>query len=182
MLDLIAAVAAGDRRALSALYERTANRLLATASSLLQCDEDGQEVVWDVYLYVWKHAASYDRQRGSVVAWLDIITRHRAIDVLRRRRPMTSLDEGEHTDLVESLLGEVCGSDELLMQSQSEHTLSEAMVSLTPLRRDLISLSFFGGLSHQEIADAMTLPLGSVKSHIRRALANLKSALQGKEA
>ena len=176
---LIARIAAGDKQALSSLYEVTVAQVAAIARHILRSKEDADEVVCDVYVHVWSRAADYDASRGNVMAWLIIMAKNRAIDRMRKRRDSVSLDDEKQGALAGSLADERDGPDQVLSKFQSGSAVHRALATLTPLRRRLLGLAFFRGLSHQEIADAVDLPLGTVKSHVRRALASLQSALAG---
>jgi RNA polymerase sigma-70 factor (ECF subfamily) len=162
MAALVQAMAHGDEVALSSVYGQTATQVFAIAHAILGSKEDAEEVVCDVYAYAWQHAAAYDQSRGSVAAWLAIIAKSRAIDRRRRHRDHVSFDETSH----EALAG---------------YALRIALQSLTPRRRQLIDLAFFQGLSHQELADEIGMRLGTVKSHLRRALATLQDRLTADE-
>ncbi len=122
---------------------------------------------------IWRQAPRFDAARGSVQAWVLTIARSRALDALRRR------DTAE--TLVEESLAEQPGGDndpqDLLQAVQRQHRLHAALQDLDPLPRQLLALAFFQDLSHAEIASRMSLPLGTVKSHIRRALLRLRRLL-----
>lgn len=177
LLELVRSMAAGNQSALSAIYEQTVAQVFAIARSVLRSKEDAEEVVCDVYTQAWQRAASYDASRGSVMAWLAVMSRNRAIDRLRQRRDQVSLDDEKNAGLAASLAGECSSPEQLLAQFQSGSAVNRALQSLTPQRRQLVGLAFFQGLSHQEIAAAVGLPLGTVKSHVRRALASLQVEL-----
>jgi RNA polymerase sigma-70 factor (ECF subfamily) len=177
--SLVQAMAAGDAAAFSSLYEQSVGQLFAIARGILRCQEDAEEVVCDVYTHAWRCAATYDSCRGSVMAWLSIITRNRSLDRLRQRRTMLSLDDVQHHAVSAALTDAEPGPEQLLSQTQAGSAVHRALMTLTPQRRRLVELAFFQGLSHQEIADAVGMPLGTVKSHLRRALAALQGALAG---
>jgi RNA polymerase sigma-70 factor (ECF subfamily) len=175
--DLVRAMAAGNRAALSSVYQQTVSQVFAISRSMLRCREDAEEVVCDVYTHAWQRAGSYDSSRGTVMAWLAVMTRNRAIDRLRQRRESLSLDDDKHAALAASLVGEMPGPEQMLAQFQSGSAVHQALKSLTAQRRHLLGLAFFQGLSHQEIAGVTGIPLGTVKSHLRRALAALQGEL-----
>jgi len=175
LVDLVRAMARGDRAALSGVYEQTVAQVFAISRGMLRCKEDAEEVVCDVYTRAWQRAGSYDSSRGTVMAWLAVMARNRAIDRLRQRRAALSLDDDRHGALAQSLVGEAMDPEQVLTRFQSGSAVHRALQSISAQRRHLLGLAFFQGLSHQEIADATGMPLGTVKSHLRRAL----SALQG---
>jgi RNA polymerase sigma-70 factor, ECF subfamily len=169
--DLVRAMAHGDRAAFSRVYEQTVAQVFAISRGLLRRKEDVEEVVCDVYTHAWQRAKTYDAERGTVMAWLAVMTRSRAVDRLRQRREALSLDDERHAALAASLVGGTLSPEQVLVQFQSGTAAHRALQSLSPERRYLLGLAFFQGVSHQEIADATRMPLGTVKSHLRRALA-----------
>jgi len=168
-------MAHGDEIALSSVYEQTAARVFGIAHAILGSREDAEEVVCDVYTYAWQHATTYDARRGTVAAWLAIMAKSRALDRRRKQRVQVSLDDTTHEPLAVS--DERLNPEGMLCQIQARYTLHTALESLTPQRQQLIDLAFFQGLSHQELADATGMRLGTVKSHLRRALAVLQDRL-----
>lgn len=166
----------GHERALEELYDATVGKLYALASAILRSAEDTEEIVCETYAYAWANASRFDASRANALGWLLMLCRSRALDRLRQRRATAAaLDvaalrqaDGSGTDQPFDVLS--------LMQQRSK--VHAALSQLTPERRHLVSLAFLQGLSHQEIADATRLPLGTVKSHVRRALTQLREALE----
>lgn len=176
--SLVTAMAAGNQSALSGLYEQTVSQIFGIARCMLRSREDAEEIVCDVYANAWANAKNYDPRRGSVMAWLGIMARNRSVDRLRQRRELLSLDDSDNEGLAGRLVSGTSGPDEILASFQSGSAVHAALASLSPLRRRLLGLAFFQDLSHQEIAAAEGIPLGTVKSHVRRALAVLQAALE----
>lgn len=174
---LLARMAGGEQAALSAMYEETVGQVFAIARAVLRSKEDAEEVVCDVYCHVWQRAGTYDAARGGVMGWLAVIARNKAIDRLRQRRMHLSLDDEHQHGIAGSLAGEAAGPEEFLALLQSGSAIRRALGSLTPQRRHLLSMAFFQDLTHREIADALGMPLGTVKSHVRRALGALQCEL-----
>jgi RNA polymerase sigma-70 factor (ECF subfamily) len=175
MCELVARIVDADQKALAALYDATVSQVYRLARNItrnLQCAEDVTE---DVYWQVWRQAPRFDRRRGPVIAWLLTLSRSRALDHLRRR------DEAVPHPETQTLAGETADSQNnpaaRLSASESERSLNAALERLDPLPRQLLALAFYRGLSHDEIAQQTRLPLGSVKSHIRRALIALRGQL-----
>lgn len=176
LATLVERMRSGQERALEELYEATVGKLYALASAILRSAEDTEEIVCETYAYAWANAARFDASRANAMGWLLMLCRSRALDRLRQRRANATAQDlaalreigRDGTDQPYDILS--------LMQRRSRvHT---ALSQLTPERRHLVSLAFLQGLSHQEIADATRLPLGTVKSHVRRALAQLREALE----
>lgn len=173
---LVTRIANGEECALSALYRRLASSLQRVARRIVGSRECAQEIVADVFVYVWQNAPAFDPSRGTVRAWLHVATRHRAIDRRRSHRRHMLLNECYRDDLAADapLLREG-----LLRPFQDVASVHLALSSLTPLRRQLLSMAFFDGLTHEEIALHSGLPLGTVKSHVRRALSAMRHFLEG---
>ena len=160
----------------ASLYKLTVARVFSLAKHKLHSTEDAEDVVVDVFSYVWQNAAAYDANRGSVMAWLSIMTKNRAIGVLRRRRPSISMDH-EQLDIYAGWSSDVTRTPEQLTSlAQTENALQEALQSVDSRRRALIHMAFFEDLTHEEISVAVGLPLGTVKSHLRRTLAALRQS------
>jgi RNA polymerase sigma factor (sigma-70 family) len=170
-------MARGEQAAFSTLYKQTVAQVFAIARSMLRNQEDAEEIVCDVYTFAWQRAHAYDFTRGSVMAWLSVMTRNRAVDRLRQRRVTISLDDERQDELSKSLVSETLGPDQILAQFQSGSAVHRALSVLSEQRRRLIGLAFFQGLTHEEIALVVGMPLGTVKSHVRRALAVLQGEL-----
>jgi len=171
----IADIARGDEQALGRLYDETLGRVHGVALRITRNRQAAEEVTADVYWQVWRQAARYDAARGSALAWILTIARSRALDSLRRADDAESHPEPE--TLLESETSAETDPQDLCAATQRNHALHAVMAQLDALPRQLLALAFFRGLTHEEIAAQTTLPLGTVKSHIRRALAALRDAL-----
>jgi RNA polymerase sigma factor (sigma-70 family) len=164
-----------DERALAALYDTTIGRVFGFVKRIVRNDAMAQEVVEDAYFQLWRQAARYDPARGQPMAWILAVARSRAIDALRResRFAHDSLDV-ENPPQIEGI---AAPADELLEVARQHADLHEALMLLGAQPRQLVSLAFFRGLSHEEIAEQMRMPLGTVKSQIRRAMLTLRETL-----
>jgi len=168
----------GQERALEELYDATVGKLYALASAILRSAEDTEEVVCETYAYAWANASRFDATRANPLGWLLMLCRSRALDRLRQRRATASaLDIAAASENDSSSTDQPFDILSLMQQRSSVHA---ALSQLTPERRHLVSLAFLQGLSHQEIADVTRLPLGTVKSHVRRALTQLREALEAR--
>jgi RNA polymerase sigma-70 factor (ECF subfamily) len=168
----IARIVRQDQQALADLYEMTAGRVYGLALRITRHVQTAEEVTEDAFWQVWRQAPRFDAVRGSVLAWILTITRSRALDALRRCDRAEPLDEEGLADVQTEN-----DPQDLLAAVQRQHRLHAALRDLDPLPRQLLALAFFRGLSHEEIAQHMSLPLGTVKSHIRRALLRLRQLL-----
>lgn len=171
----IAAVAGHDQRALADLYDATVGRVYGLALRIVRSRQAAEEVTEDVYVQVWKSAASFDPARGRPVAWLLTICRSRALDYLRREDPAELHPEPETAVDDSDTVGE--DPQNLLLACERNRRLHWALERLTPAQRQMISLAFFRGLTHKEIAGHTRMPLGTVKSDLRRALMTLRDTL-----
>ena len=174
--EWIADMAKGDEVALGRLYDATLGKVYGLALRITGKAESAEEVVSDVYLQAYREATRFDAERGVVIAWLMVITRSRALDHLRRRDIAESHPE---PDILhpERHVGENDPLDGLL-ELECNARLQVALDQLVPMQRQMLALSFFRDLSHQEISDHTGMPLGTVKSHIRRALEKLRPFLE----
>ncbi|HSD75061.1 MAG TPA: sigma-70 family RNA polymerase sigma factor [Steroidobacteraceae bacterium] len=178
LTELLCGVKRRDEAALSRLYDATAAKVYGLARTISGNAADADEVVCDTYLQAWQSASRFDPGRGSVLAWLLMICRSRALDLLRQRRSRACAESA-----VTCLAQETAGPapEDLLRQVEEGAAIQRAVGELTPLRRQLLALAFFRGMSHQEIAVAARLPVGTVKSHLRRSLQSLRGVLDSEE-
>lgn len=173
---LIVAMRGGDERALETLYDATVGKLYALATAILRGNEDAEEVVCATYAYAWANVSRFDAARANPLGWLLMLCRSRALDRLRQRR--AAAPTVDVADIAESQADDGARPDELLSLMQEQSRVHAALSKLTPERRRLISLAFLQGMTHPEIAAATGLPLGTVKSHVRRALSQLRVELE----
>jgi RNA polymerase sigma-70 factor (ECF subfamily) len=171
----IAGMGAGDESALGALYDATVRRVYGLALRITRNPQMAEEVAEDVFWQAWRQALRFDAARGNAMAWLLNMTRSRALDALRRTDDADLHPEPETLMQLEA----ACEGDpqNLLDALQRNQALHTALETLDALPRQLLSLAFFRGLTHEEIASQSALPLGTVKSHIRRALLALGTVL-----
>lgn len=173
--EWIAAVVVHDERALSALYDATVTRVYGMILRIVRRPSLAEEVVEDTYFQVWRQALRFDPARGRAMTWLLSMARSRAIDALRREHRFQS--ESTELDLATEPVDPRPAADELLDAARGHADLHRALMKLDAHPRQLVALAFFNGLSHEEIASRTALPLGTVKSQIRRALLTLRKAL-----
>lgn len=172
---LIARVESRDAEALGALYDRHSARLLGLSQRILGDTGEAEEVLQELFLWVWRSAASFDPSRGSVLAWLLVATRSRSIDRLRARRPASysaaSLDE----------VAELAGSDDVEAASADrewESLCRRAVAELPADQRSVLEMAYFQGLTQQEIAEKTKTPLGTVKTRVRLGLMKLRERVR----
>jgi len=166
---LVTAMAGGDRHALAALYDRYASYLLALAMRVLKHRGEAEDLLHDVFLEVWRSARDYDPRRGRVRTWLVIRMRSRALDVVKSAR--VSRRSGDE-QVLERIVAEVD-----LSSSPDQRRVRAALGTLSPDQRAVLELAYFDGLSCSEIADKLTVPIGTVKSRVAAALTKMRHAL-----
>jgi RNA polymerase sigma factor (sigma-70 family) len=163
-----------DEQSLAELYDCTLAKVYGLALKITRRHDLAEEVVEDTYMQAWQEIAKFDDKRGPIIAWLMVICRSRAIDALRR------LDHAEsHADpeILSDDVSKVCSPLDILLVLERESDIQIAMTGLNALQRQLLALAFFKGYTHEEIALQMHMPLGTVKSNIKRAQDKLKIAL-----
>lgn len=171
----IARIVDHDERALAALYDATLSRVYGVVLRVVRRAPLAEEVVEDTFFQVWRQAPRFDPARGKALTWLLNMARSRAIDAVRHesRFQHDSLD----AETAPEVQADDPGHDDLLDVARGHAELQRALMLLNAQPRQLVALAFFRGLSHEEIACHTELPLGTVKSQIRRALATLREAL-----
>lgn len=168
-----------DEAAFGQLYEACVSRVYGLTLRITRNAAQAEEVTEDTFWQVWREAPRFDAARGTAMSWMLTIARSRALDSLRARDPAESVDNA--AELLDAQHAHGTQHDvspmDLLNATQTDHALHDALAQLEPQPRQLIALAFFKGLTHDEIATHTGLPLGTVKSHIRRGLATLKTLL-----
>lgn len=177
---LLSRVALRDAVALESLYRKVAARLLAVASRVVQDRALAEDVLQEVFLTVWNQSAQRAPGQSLTLAWLCVVTRNRAIDMLRRKKPEQPLVW--HDDNGEAQLHDIqddTGSplDQLLAHEDGQR-LGHCLGALEQEPRQAVMMAFFEGLTHPEIAERMRRPLGTVKAWTRRSLMRLKGCLE----
>jgi RNA polymerase sigma-70 factor (ECF subfamily) len=181
LIDLMRRIAAQDRDAQSALkqlYDLTASRLLGVAVRVTGNREWAEDALQDAYLQVWRSAGDYRAALSPPMAWMGVIVRSRALDFLRRRRSeridqSRKLDEGIH----ETVAGEGPGPLDMASSSEQAFALHQCLSKLEARQREVVSLAYLRDLSHGELAAQLRLPLGTVKTWIRRGLEQLRGCM-----
>lgn len=179
LLSLVRRCGERDESALAELYDETGQFVYGIALTVLRDPMDAEEITCDVFNQVWRAAQSYSSERGNVTSWLIIMARSRSIDRIRARA----------AKLKRELPLEMDGSPESVTvwqgpspeqdatQSQQRQRIRKAMESLPAEQRRAIELAFFGGLTHQELAERLGEPLGTVKTRVRAGMSKLRELL-----
>ena len=170
---LVGAVAMGDRDAFAALYDQHSRLILGLAKRMLGPGA-AEDLLHDVFLEVWHHAAEYSPDRGSVRAWLMVRARSRALDRLGRRNRDARVVEEVSVDTSARTNAPFAWADEREVDARRVGHLAQ---QLAPELVSVLELAYFEGLSCSEIAARLDLPIGTVKSRMDRALSQLRQAV-----
>jgi len=165
-----------DSDALAALYDRYSARLLGLALRIVMDPTEAEEVLQDVFFQVWRVAGSYDASRGPVLAWLLVLTRSRAIDRVRARRPAARAGVRRLDDVAEPRSSEDVEAGSVTREWEA--LCRAAIAELPPDQHRALELAYFEGLTHQEIAERTSSPLGTVKTRVRLGLMKLRERVQ----
>jgi RNA polymerase sigma-70 factor, ECF subfamily len=178
---LLARVALRDHQALRALYQLVGGRLLAVAMRITQDRSVAEDTLQEVLVTVWNQTAVRGPGQTMSLAWLCVVTRHRAIDLMRKQRPTVSLtwhdDAGEEHQ--HDVADETGSPLTQLVNQEDDSLLAHCLSTLDELPKQAMLLGFYEGLTHIEIAARMGRPLGTVKAWVRRSLSNLKLCMVG---
>jgi len=168
-LALVTAIRSADQGAMAALYDRYSSIVYSVGLRVLQDASAAEDVLQDIFMQLWRNPGAFDASRGNLAAWLAVITRHRAIDALRRRR---------HENDIENVV--VAVDPDLASETDRSRTMDKvrgALQTMPALQRSALEMAYFEGLTHSEIAERTGEPLGTIKTRIRTGLLSLRKAL-----
>jgi RNA polymerase sigma-70 factor (ECF subfamily) len=178
LAGLIEHMAQGRQEALAQLYDKTAPLVNGLLMRILDLPQDAEEVLLDVYMKAWRNAKSYSPDRGTVQAWLFTMARSVAIDRIRQRRARPSTLPLEFQGVPEPP-SNADSPEQQSAAAQRRRQVQLLLDELPPEQRDVVTLAYFGGLSHSELAGRLGQPLGTIKSRIRMGLTHLRNRLGG---
>lgn len=167
-VSLLQLIAGGDRAAFKAFYQRHAGRILGHLRQMCQDPTLSEDLLQEVFLQVWRKAATYRAERGDPMGWLFSVTRNKTIDH-RRRHPFKL--EGEERDLT-AWPAPTKGHRDLRI------SLEQAMSRLSEDQQRALRMTYYGGYTYEEAADRLQVPLGTLKSRIRTGLQRLRTAFE----
>jgi RNA polymerase sigma-70 factor, ECF subfamily len=176
---LVRLMAQDQTEALSELYDRYNRLVFGLALAIVGDDATAEDITLDVFLRLWQKAATYRVEKALVTTWMTAITRHLAIDELRRRK---ARPETQSTDWPEPELRAPARDREIeesLELSQQRQRVRAAVAQLPTDQRQALALAYFRGLSHPQIAEVLGQPLGTIKTRIRLAMQKLRLLLRG---
>ena len=164
--NLVAAIRSGEESGMAALYDRYSGVVYAVALRVLGDTGAAEDVLQEVFMQLWRNPNLFDSNRGNLAPWLAVITRNRAIDVLRKRKPETDI-----ADVVVSVQPDLDGD---AGRTQAMAKVRSTLSSMPSAQRDALEMAYFEGLSHSEIAAKTGEPLGTIKTRIRAGLLTLR--------
>jgi RNA polymerase sigma factor (sigma-70 family) len=175
---LINLIGLGDAAAMKRLYELTSPRLYGLALRVVRKPEWAEDVLQEAYLSVWRSALDFRNTLSPPLAWMGLIVRSRALDLLRRRATDRSHLTQEFDELLEDTLeGPSPNPQDIQQTSQQAQALHQCLGGLEHKQRQVVSLAYLRDLSHSELAQQLSLPLGTVKTWIRRGLDQLRHCM-----
>ncbi len=158
----------GDRSALQMIYDSEAARMVGVARRILIRQDLAEEAVHDAFVRIWNGARGFDPQRGSAIGWLYAIVRNRALTIYRGEH---RYDHNEHNDIQD------LAPDDSIARLPEASALRRCLERIERPRRDVVVLAYVHGMSHGEMAGRLKVPLGTVKSWVRRGLMSLQECM-----
>lgn len=175
LIAALARIPRGDRTALQTVYRLTSAKLFGVCLRILSERPDAEDVLQEVFVTVWRRAADFDPGRASPMSWLIAIARNRAIDRLRAERHARRM---EPIDAVAAVADSGVSADRVLESSEANVRLHGCLGELADHERTALQSAFFDGNTYEELAEQMDVPLGTMKSWIRRGMLKLKDCLE----
>lgn len=172
--DLLQRVASGDRGAFSDLYDATSSRLFGLIRRLIVDPAQSEEVMQDVYLEIWQTSTRFDQAKGSALSWMFTLAHRRAVDRIRSAQASRDRDMRIGVRDLGVPVDTVAEEAEVRIEHEKVH---EAMSQLSDLQRECVSLAYYSGLTHTEIAAKLSVPLGTVKTRLRDGMIRLRDVL-----
>jgi RNA polymerase sigma-70 factor (ECF subfamily) len=175
---LLLATAGRDAHAFRALYDATSAKLFGYALRILRKRELAEEALQEGFVAIWHNAGGYNGQLAAPMTWMATVVRNKALDILRRSD--TAADGNAvpfDGDIMDAMQDTPATPADMLQLSSDARALAHCMARLEGLHRQAVGLAFFHDLSHSEVARQLALPIGTVKTWIRRSLEKLKACL-----
>jgi len=172
--QLLSLVAQGDQAAFAQLYDQMAPRVLGLVRRLLRDHAQSEEVTQEIFLEIWQNATRYDSSKGGASTWIMTMSHRRAVDRVRASQSSRDRDtkigirdyDADYDNVSETV------------QTRIEHErVEKAMQRLTELQRQAVSLAYYGGYSHSEVATLLSVPIGTVKTRLRDGMIRLRDEL-----
>ena len=172
--DLLGRVAEGDQGAFGLLYDQCSGRVFGLVRRLLKDAAQSEEVTQEIFLEVWQNARRYDPNKGSAGTWILTMAHRRAVDRIRSSQSSRTRDQKIGLRNLETEYDSVAESVEIRVENER---VGEALLRLTELQRQAVTLAFYGGYSHSEVAEMLKVPIGTVKTRLRDGMIRLRDEL-----
>ncbi|MEA9985804.1 MULTISPECIES: sigma-70 family RNA polymerase sigma factor [Subtercola] len=172
--SLLQRIATSDQRAFSELYDRVAPRVLGLIKRLLVDHAQSEEVAQEVFLEIWKTAAKFDTNKGAAMSWILTMSHRRAVDRVRASQSGHDRDIKIGIRDLPQEYDHVAESVEIRIEHER---VKKAMGQLTELQRQAVSLAYYGGYSHSEVAEMLHVPIGTVKTRLRDGMIRLRDEM-----
>lgn len=172
--ELLGRVGRGDQAAFAEPYDRTAPRVFGLVKRLLRDHAQSEEVTQEIYLEVWRSAPRYEPTRGSAISWMLTMAHRRAVDRVRSSQSSRDRDERIGIRDLDTDFDSVAETAEIRLESAR---VEAALARLTQLQRQAVTLAYFGGYSHSEVAAMLKVPIGTVKTRLRDGMIRLRDEL-----
>ncbi|MDB5743605.1 MAG: polymerase, sigma-24 subunit, subfamily [Polaromonas sp.] len=179
MIALLDRVALADESALKELYDLTSPKLYGVAVRVVTNREWAEDVLQEAYLNIWKVAGDYKATLSPPLAWMGLVVRSRGLDFLRRR----ASDRADRVQELDEVISDTVAGDapnpmDTTQASEQARALHQCLSQLEGKQREVVSLAYLRDLSHSELAQQLRLPLGTVKTWIRRGLEQLRGCME----
>jgi RNA polymerase sigma-70 factor (ECF subfamily) len=176
-IELLKRIGQGDRESFEELYDRFSGVLFSTAYRVLSNQVAAEDVLQDVFIQIWEKAPLYNPAIGKPLTWAVTLTRNKAIDRLRSTQRRIRLHENAQREVENLGRFEDQSSSDAVASLETSKLVREAIQKLSKDQRQVIELAFFSSMTHTEIAEHLGLPLGTIKTRIRRALMKLRDVV-----
>ena len=172
--DLLGQVAEGNQAAFGQLYDQCGGRVLGLVRRLLKDSAQSEEVAQEIFLEVWQNAKRYDPAKGSATTWILTMSHRRAVDRIRSSQSTRDRDTKIGLRDMETEYDSVSESVEIRVEHER---VGQALLRLTELQRQAVTLAYYGGYSHSEVAEMLKVPIGTVKTRLRDGMIRLRDEL-----
>jgi RNA polymerase sigma-70 factor, ECF subfamily len=172
--DLVRRVALGDETAFEALYDAISPTVFGLVRRIVRDPAQSEEVTQEIFVEIWQNAARFDADRGKAVSWILVIAHRRAVDRVRASQASMDRDLRQGIKEYRDSYDDVAETVELRLEAERVH---RALDGLTDSQREAITLAYYGGHTHREVADLLQVPVGTVKTRIRDGMIRLRDKL-----
>ena len=178
----LSAAAKKDGAAFRLLYDATSSKLFGFALRILHKQELAEEALQDGFIAIWNNASSYQAHLAAPMTWMATVVRNKAFDLLRRSNDTVEIDADQFdSEVMNALQDPQATPIEALQMSGDARELAHCMSALEGVHRQVVALAYYHDMSHSEVAQQMSLPIGTVKTWIRRSLERLRTCLMKRE-